>query len=66
MNNAAGPEQLIESLGENRVLTGFPGAAGYREGYKIVFMNGRAGATDGGSAGEPNWRRNREGEAYCC
>ncbi len=53
MNNAAGPEQLIESLGENRVLTGFPGAAGYREGYKIVFMNGEPERPMGVLLGEP-------------
>jgi len=53
MNNAAGPEQLIEKLGENRVLTGFPGAAGYREGYKIVYMNGEPERLMGVLLGEP-------------
>ncbi len=40
MNNAAGPDVLVKTLGSQRVLIGFPGAAGYREGHKIVYMNG--------------------------
>lgn len=40
MNNAAGPDLLVDELGENRVLIGFPGAAGYREEHKIVHLNG--------------------------
>ena len=52
MNNAAGPELLIEKLGENRVLTGFPSAAGYREGHKIVFMKGEPDRPMGVHLGE--------------
>jgi 2-dehydropantoate 2-reductase len=39
MNNAAGPQVLLDALGKERVLIGFPGAAGYREGNKIVHIN---------------------------
>jgi len=31
MNNAAGPGELVEALGKERVLIGFPNSAGYRE-----------------------------------
>jgi ketopantoate reductase len=40
MNNAAGPEALVEALGQDRVLTGFPGAAGYREGHIVHHLAG--------------------------
>lgn len=39
MNNAAGPQALVDALGVDRVLIGFAGAAGYREGHKIVYIN---------------------------
>ena len=39
MNNAAGPSALVDALGADRVLIGFPGAAGYKEGHKIVYIN---------------------------
>jgi 2-dehydropantoate 2-reductase len=39
-NNAAGPDKLVNTLGRERVLLGFPGAGGTREGhitrYRIV------------------------------
>jgi 2-dehydropantoate 2-reductase len=40
MNNAAGPDALVEALGEKRVLVGFPGSAGYREGHVIHCLTG--------------------------
>ena len=40
MNNAAGPGAFTDALGKDRVLMGFPGAAGYREGHTIVHLNG--------------------------
>jgi 2-dehydropantoate 2-reductase len=40
MNNAAGPEALVEALGQDRVLVGFPGSAGYREGHVIHCLAG--------------------------
>lgn len=39
MNNAAGPGELVDALGSERVLMGFMGAAGYREGHKVVYLN---------------------------
>ena len=40
MNNAAGPGALVEALGQERVLIGFPGSAGYREGHAIHCLTG--------------------------
>jgi len=42
MNNAAGPGELTETLGRERVLIGFPGAAGYREGHVVHCLAGTA------------------------
>jgi ketopantoate reductase len=40
MNNAAGPGALVEALGQERVLIGFPGSAGYREGHVVHCLTG--------------------------
>ena len=40
MNNAAGPGALVEALGAERVLIGFPGSAGYREGHAVHCLTG--------------------------
>jgi ketopantoate reductase len=40
MNNAAGPGELVEALGRERVLVGFPNAAGYREGHVVHCLAG--------------------------
>lgn len=40
MNNAAGPGELVKALGAERVLLGFPMAAGYRRGYIVHYMVG--------------------------
>jgi ketopantoate reductase len=40
MNNAAGPAALVGALGQERVLTGFPGSAGYREGHVVHCLTG--------------------------
>jgi 2-dehydropantoate 2-reductase len=40
MNNAAGPEKLIEAVGKERVLVGFPASAGYRDGHVIHCLTG--------------------------
>lgn len=37
-NNAAGPDEMIEMLGRERVLLGFPGAAGIRNGDHIRYL----------------------------
>jgi 2-dehydropantoate 2-reductase len=43
MNNAAGPGELIQALGRERVLIGFPYAAGYLEGSIVHCLAGTAG-----------------------
>jgi ketopantoate reductase len=40
MNNAAGPAALVEALGQERVLIGFPNSAGYREGHVVHCLTG--------------------------
>ena len=37
VNNAAGPGALIEAIGRERVLLGFPGAGGTRQGYVVEY-----------------------------
>lgn len=37
-NNAAGPDEMINALGRERVLLGFPGAGGTRKGHVVRFM----------------------------
>jgi ketopantoate reductase len=49
MNNAAGPGTLVEALGQERVLIGFPGSAGYRQGYAVHCLTG----TEDDKAGVP-------------
>jgi 2-dehydropantoate 2-reductase len=43
MNNAAGPEELVQALGRRRVLIGFPYAAGYLEGPIVHCLAGTQG-----------------------
>ena len=38
VNNAAGPAELIQALGRERVVLGFPGAGGRREGSAIRYV----------------------------
>jgi 2-dehydropantoate 2-reductase len=40
MNNAAGPRALVEALGQERVLIGFPNSAGYRQGHAVHCLTG--------------------------
>ncbi len=40
MNNAAGPSALVDALGKERVLMGFPNAAGYRQGHAVHCLTG--------------------------
>jgi 2-dehydropantoate 2-reductase len=40
MNNAAGPGELVQALGAERVLMGFPMAAGYRREHIVYYMIG--------------------------
>ena len=37
-NNAAGPDEMINALGRERVLIGFPGAGGTRKGLVVRYM----------------------------
>jgi 2-dehydropantoate 2-reductase len=52
MNNAAGPGVFIDALGKDRVMMGFPGAAGYHDGHTIVHLNGTPGRPAGIIIGE--------------
>jgi len=38
VNNAAGPAELVQALGRERVVLGFPGAGGRREGTAIRYV----------------------------
>lgn len=40
MNNAAGPGEWVKALGQDRVLMGFPMAAGYRREHIIYYLVG--------------------------
>lgn len=37
VNNAAGPDEWISTLGRERILLGFPGAGGTREGHVVHY-----------------------------
>ena len=54
MNNAAGPEALINALGKERVLTGFAGIAGFMEEHKVVYINAEAERQAEIMLGEPD------------
>ena len=41
MNNAAGPGELVDALGAERVLIGFPRSAGYFEGHIVHCLAGK-------------------------
>ena len=43
MNNAAGPDALVQALGRERVLIGFPTSAGYRDGHVMHVLTGQPG-----------------------
>jgi 2-dehydropantoate 2-reductase len=38
LNNAAGPDKMVEALGQERVLLGFPGAGGERVGHVVRYV----------------------------
>jgi len=46
-NNASGPDEMIEALGRERVLLGFPGAGGVKKEHVVryVIVSGRNQAT---------------------
>jgi 2-dehydropantoate 2-reductase len=37
-NNAAGPDEMTSTLGRERILLGFPGAGGTREGHVVRYI----------------------------
>ncbi|MFP4343258.1 MAG: ketopantoate reductase family protein [Anaerolineales bacterium] len=55
LNNAAGPDQLVEALGFDRVLLGFPGAGGERVGHVVRYVT-TAGKVQATTIGEPEGR----------
>ncbi len=52
MNNAAGPAEVVQALGAGRVLLGFPGVAGVREGAVVRCAGGRGMGTARVTVGE--------------
>ncbi len=52
MNNAAGPRDLTQAMGADRVMMGFPGMAGYRQGHLIVHLGAEADQPAGIVLGE--------------
>ncbi|MFC1975767.1 ketopantoate reductase family protein [Chloroflexota bacterium] len=44
-NNAAGPDEMVEALGRERVLLGFARVGGYREGHVIITKVASSGPT---------------------
>jgi 2-dehydropantoate 2-reductase len=56
MNNAAGPGALVDALGEERVLIGFPGSAGYRAGHVVHCLTGTEDDRASVPFGEPDGR----------
>ena len=54
-NNVAGPDEMVEALGKERVLLGFPGAAGHRDGH-IVTVKVTAGRQQPTTFGELDGR----------
>jgi 2-dehydropantoate 2-reductase len=37
VNNAAGSQEMVQALGKERVVLGFPGAGGTRQGYVVCY-----------------------------
>lgn len=40
LNNASGPSQMVDALGKERVILGFPGAGGWRDGHVVRYLLG--------------------------
>ena len=38
LNNASGPREMVDALGRERVLLGFPIAGGWREGHEVRYF----------------------------
>ncbi len=56
MNSAAGPRELIQALGRERVLIGFPYAVGHREGHIVHCLAGTEGDESAVPFGEVDGR----------
>ena len=54
-NNVSGPGEMVEALGKERVLLGFPGAAGHRDGH-VVTVKVTAGRQQPTTFGELDGR----------
>ena len=56
LNDAAGPGEMVDALGRERVLLGFPVAAGWREGHEVVHLGlpGRLRGAQKTPLGEPD------------
>lgn len=54
MNSAAGPQELMDAVGKDRILIGFPGTAGYLDDHKVVYINADAERPAGILLGEPD------------
>jgi 2-dehydropantoate 2-reductase len=63
-NNASGPGELVEALGAERVLLGFPGAAGAREGHAIRYLI-CSRFEQPTTIGEPHGGRSNGGRSPC-
>ena len=60
LNNPAGPDDLVGALDHNRVLLGFPGAGGTREGYVVRYAMIAQQPTTLGELGGPRTARLHE------
>jgi 2-dehydropantoate 2-reductase len=56
MNNAVGPAEMIQTLRYDRVLLGFPGVGGVRDGHVVSYIAGRGGEKATVTLGEPDGR----------
>ena len=66
-NSAAGPYEMINALGRERVLLGFSGAGGYRKGHVVYYevVSGKRQPTVFGELdGSPTPRLKRIAEAF--
>ena len=65
LNNPAGPSDLVKALGRNRVLLGFPGAGGTRDGHAVHYaMIAQQPTTLGELDGQRTARLRKLAEAF--
>ena len=64
-NNAAGPDEMVEALGRERVLLGFARVGGYRKGHVIITKVNASGPTTIGELdGQSTSRLEQISEAF--